>query len=44
MQLTGRMKKVPVNVHLYSRKEEIRKEYYQMYMTPKLDNWNFIYR
>jgi len=42
MQLTGRMKKVPVNVHLYSRKEEIRKEYYKMYMTPKLDNWNFI--
>jgi hypothetical protein len=42
LQMTGRMKKIPINFHSYVRKEEARKEFIKMYLNPKLDNWNFI--
>lgn len=42
LQMTGRMKKIPINFHSYVRKEEARKDFIKMYLNPKLDNWNFI--
>lgn len=43
LQITNRMKKVPINFHCYCRKENWRKSNYKVYMKPKLDNWNFIF-
>lgn len=43
LQLSGRMKRVPINLHVYYRKENYRKTYYETYMRPKLYNWNFIF-
>jgi len=45
------MKNVAINMHTYSRKESIRKctslsnsnLYLDMFLYPKLKNWNFIY-
>lgn len=43
LQLSGRMKKVPIIFHAYYRKESHRKNNYKVYMKPKLDNWTFIF-
>lgn len=43
LQLSGRMKKIPINFHTYYRKEEQRRDNYKVYIKPKLDNWNLIY-
>jgi len=43
LQLSGKMKRVPINFHAYYRKEHDRKLNYQVYMKPKLDNWTFIF-
>jgi hypothetical protein len=52
LQYKNLMKNVPINMHTYSRKEEIRRchsselsnLYLDMFMHPCLKNWNFIYK
>lgn len=48
MQISGRMKKVPIKLHAYARKEikrdyKINPHFLNMFLNPKLDNWEFIY-
>jgi len=42
LQLTGRMKKVPITFHTYVRQEEERKDFVNMFLNPKLENWTFV--
>lgn len=51
LQYKNLMKNIKINIHTYSRKEIIRKcissnnsnLYLDMFLYPKLENWNFIY-
>jgi hypothetical protein len=48
MQLSGRMKKFPVKLHAYARREKkrdykVNPQFLNMFLTPKIDNWEFIY-
>jgi hypothetical protein len=48
LQISGRMKPIPIKLHAYARKEEkrnykIKPKFLNMLLTPKLDNWEFIY-
>lgn len=42
LQLTGRMKRVPITFHTYVRQEEDRKDFVNMFLNPKLENWTFV--
>lgn len=52
MQSVGKMDKIPINFHVYSRKEPHRRcdgpdcdnPFLNMFKYPRLDNWNFIWQ
>lgn len=50
LQASFKIKKQTVNLHIYSRKEQVRNYgkknlygYIEMYLNPELNNWNFIF-
>jgi len=51
LQYKNLMKSIPINMHTYARKENVRtctskqnsNVYLDMFMFPSLDNWNFVY-
>lgn len=45
LQISGRMKLVPIKLHSYARTDKLSFNFYEQYnfLNPKLNNWQFIY-